>query len=183
MRIAAKSDDRGGALGLWARDFKAKNNKRVFSSVKQWRIILWGPFLLQLLLAAVHPCSLVAADISLPAQVHIDLSSAYSLQQEGPSQAAIEGGEAPRRRLSSAAEWAADVEGSLRLSPRFSLYLGVFLTLSGSLLMAGGSTLMKLGLSVEDEDTLRGQSCDQQWLWGFAGTRPFVYMYCLPLSP
>ncbi|CDJ61067.1 hypothetical protein, conserved [Eimeria maxima] len=75
---------------------------------------------------------------------------------------------ASSRRLSGVYAWAADMEASLRLSPRLSLYLGVFLTLSGSLLMAGGSTLMKLGLSVEEADSLQGQSCDQQWLWGFA---------------
>lgn len=95
---------------------------------------------------------------------------------------------APTRRLSGISAWAADIEASLRLSPRLSLYLGVFLTLSGSLLMAGGSTLMKLGLSVEEIDSLRGQSCDQQWLWGFAGepgsllvarARSFVFLFLL----
>ncbi|XP_026191281.1 uncharacterized protein LOC113146868, partial [Cyclospora cayetanensis] len=87
--------------------------------------------------------------------------------EDSPYNANFELEGAPVRRLSGVAAWAADVESALRLSPRLSLYLGVFLTLAGSLLMAGGSTLMKLGLSVEDEDTMRGQSCDQQWLWGF----------------
>ncbi|CDJ49791.1 hypothetical protein, conserved [Eimeria brunetti] len=102
--------------------------------------------------------------------------------QGGPLEEPFDMGGAPFRRLSSLSAWSADFEASLRLSPRLCLYLGVFLTLFGSLLMAGGSTLMKLGLSVEDTDSLRGQTCDQQWLWGFAAYVAGACMHVVALG-
>ncbi|CDJ65581.1 hypothetical protein, conserved [Eimeria necatrix] len=125
----------------------------------------WGSLFLLLLLSV---CSPLATEATAPTSEEPILDQYVSSQNWGHTRDPFDGREAPPRRLNTVAAWAAEVESSLRLSPQLSLYLGVFLTLSGSLLMAGGSTLMKLGLSVEDADALSGQSCDQQWVWGFA---------------
>lgn len=169
----------GGALLRWLR---GKSSGR-----------LGGPVLLLLLLLLLSSNSPSAAEVPNPETLQENIMKAWFEAKESPAAAPSEAKEAPlkpsqgytqeeetlqgdpelqgasSRRLSGVYAWAADMEASLRLSPRLSLYLGVFLTLSGSLLMAGGSTLMKLGLSVEEADSLQGQSCDQQWLWGFAG--------------
>lgn len=133
----------------------------------------WGSLFLLLLLGV---CSPFATEATAPTSQEPILDQYVSNQEWQHSRDRFDGWKAPPRRLNTVAAWAAEVESSLRISPQLSLYLGVFLTLSGSLLMAGGSTLMKLGLSVEDADALSGQSCDQQWVWGFAGEAPALIL-------
>ncbi|CDI86962.1 hypothetical protein, conserved [Eimeria praecox] len=171
--------------------------------------VWWGPvllLLLLLLLASNSPTAAAASSssetlrqtlteawynaggapeekISKVQEILRESEGAPETQAQGPpGEGLFEVDGASSRRLNSLSAWAADMEASLRLSPTLSLYLGVFLTLSGSLLMAGGSTLMKLGLSVEEADSLRGQSCDQQWLWGFAAYVAGACMHVVALG-
>lgn len=161
------------------RDRRGTRTASFLSCLKSKSITIWGALLLQLLLATLGPYASVAVETATTGDGFQGESNKASLLQHQQNYHFLDNG-APPRQLSSAAAWAAEVEGALRLSPRLSLYLGVFLTLSGSLLMAGGSTLMKLGLSIEDEYALRSQSCDQQWLWGFTGEL-LLFSFCLPL--
>ncbi|KAL8449250.1 hypothetical protein Emed_003234 [Eimeria media] len=158
-----------GPQGVSWRHPRKQARQGLLAWLQRRNISLWGTLLLSVLVLVLGPLSPEAVETaSSPALVGLDNTDLSSFTREQqPSAEFMEDG-APFRRLSNVVEWAAEIEGVLRLSPRLSLYIGIFLTLAGSLLMAGGSTLMKLGLSIEDEAALRTQSCDQQWLWGFA---------------
>ncbi|KAL8430654.1 hypothetical protein Efla_005139 [Eimeria flavescens] len=135
--------------------------------LRRCSIGFWGTLLLSVLVLLAGPHAPEAVETASLSPLPLDTTKPSPAADDQQTVWQHAGSGAPKRRLSAVAALAEDIEGALRLSPRLSLYIGIFLTLAGSLLMAGGSTLMKLGLSIEDEAALTTQACDQQWLWGF----------------
>ncbi|KAL8272777.1 hypothetical protein Esti_003327 [Eimeria stiedai] len=167
--IARRPPAAQGPQGVNWRLPRKQARQGLLAWLQQKNISLCGTLLLFVLVLVLGPLSPEAVETaSSPVLMGLDNTDLSGFTQEQVQLREFMEPGAPVRRLSTVAEWAAEIEGALRLSPRLSLYIGIFLTLAGSLLMAGGSTLMKLGLSIEDEAALRTQSCDQQWLWGFA---------------
>lgn len=77
----------------------------------------------------------------------------------------------PPRRLRAAEDLPQALEELLNVGGGTSLFIGVFLTLIGSVMMAGGSTMMKVGLHLEAEKSKNSTSlmCEPMWIAGFAG--------------
>lgn len=73
------------------------------------------------------------------------------------------------RRLTAEIGFPEWFESFWNIGPQAKLYLGIFLTVAGSLFMAGGSTLMKLGVTLDPNKGDVGTWTDSQWLWGFSG--------------
>lgn len=79
---------------------------------------------------------------------------------------------APPRKLKATEDLPQALEELLNVGGGTSLFIGVFLTLIGSVMMAGGSTMMKVGLHLEAEKSRSSASlmCEPMWIAGFSGT-------------
>ncbi|KAL8455037.1 hypothetical protein Emag_001164 [Eimeria magna] len=183
MFIEKRSPAARGPQGVSRRHPRKQARQGALAWLQRINVSLWGTLVLSVLVLVLGPLAPEAVETaSSPVLVGLDNTDLSSFTQEQEQSGEFMEKGAPFRRLSNVVEWAAEIEGVLRLSPRLSLYIGIFLTLAGSLLMAGGSTLMKLGLSIEDEAALRTQSCDQQWLWGFAAYVAGACMHVIALG-
>ncbi|PFH34225.1 DUF803 domain-containing protein [Besnoitia besnoiti] len=76
----------------------------------------------------------------------------------------------PVRRLQVAGDLPQALEELLNVGGGTSLFIGIFLTLIGSVMMSGGSTMMKVGLHLEAEKSKPSSSlmCEPMWLGGLA---------------
>ncbi|KAL8438232.1 hypothetical protein ACSSS7_000321 [Eimeria intestinalis] len=183
MRTERRLFPAGGPLGPTCRPPRKQARQGLLGWLERRNISLWGTLLLSVSVLMLGPLAPEGVETSSsPVLVNLDNTDLSAFTQEQLQSGELMEQGAPLRRLSNIVEWAAEIERVLRLSPRLSLYIGIFLTLAGSLLMAGGSTLMKLGLSIEDEVALRTQWCDQQWLWGFAAYVAGACMHVIALG-
>ncbi|KYK69812.1 DUF803 domain-containing protein, partial [Toxoplasma gondii TgCatPRC2] len=86
------------------------------------------------------------------------------------------------RRLSSQLPHA--IEEFLNVSGGMSLFIGILLTLVGSVLMAGGSTMMKVGIHLESERAKNTSilMCEPMWLGGFGAYTLGALMHVVALA-
>ncbi|CBZ55189.1 conserved hypothetical protein [Neospora caninum Liverpool] len=94
------------------------------------------------------------------------------------------GAPSPPRRLSPGGELPQALEEFLQVSGGMSLFIGILLTLTGSVMMAGGSTMMKVGLHLDSEGTKNATSlmCEPMWLSGFAAYTFGALMHVVALA-
>ncbi|PHJ23999.1 duf803 domain-containing protein [Cystoisospora suis] len=90
----------------------------------------------------------------------------------------------PPRRLRATEDLPQALEELLNVGGGTSLFIGVFLTLIGSVMMAGGSTMMKVGLHLEAEKSKTSTSlmCEPMWIAGFAAYTFGALMHVVALA-
>lgn len=90
------------------------------------------------------------------------------------------GGNEPHYRRLAANEalvcWA---ETHLKVNSTMSLYLGVFLTVAGTLFMTAGNILMKLGSEMEGKTQSTWLGKDIQWIYGMLGKHNMRKLFLL----